>query len=80
MGIKYYSNSSGSPDLSIIENVWRVHKQYIKKNKAQSIEQLRWAIEAEWNAIPQETIDKYVLSMPQRIQEVLQRNGLATQF
>ena len=79
-GLKTYSNPPGSPDLSIIETVWRVLKQGVKKHKCQSIAQLKWAIEDVWESIPQGTIDGYVDSMPDRIKQVYERGGLSTEY
>lgn len=40
-GIQYYANPPTSPDLSIIENVWRRLKQNVKKHRAKSVDQLK---------------------------------------
>ena len=78
-GIESYANPPASPDLSIIETVWRVLKQAVKKHNCGSIPQLRWAIEYEWSQIPQSKINEYVLTMPDQISEVVKR-GLSTQY
>ena len=79
-GIESYANPPASPDLSIIESVWRILKQAVKKHNCGSIPQLRWAIEYKWSQIPQSKINKYVLTMPHRIFEVIKRQGLSTQY
>ena len=56
------------------------HIKKIRRINRQSIEQLKWAIEMEWEAIPQAKINEYVLQMPDRIMEVVKRKGLSTQY
>lgn len=63
-GIESYANPSDSPDLSIIETVWRVLKQAVKKHNCASIPQLQWAIEDEWSQIPPSKVNEYVMQMP----------------
>ena len=79
-GIETYANPPASPDLSIIETVWRILKQAVKKHKCESIPQLQWAIEYEWDQIPQSKTNEYVMTMPDRISEVIRRRGLSTQY
>ena len=79
-GIKYYANTPQSPDLSIIENVWRILKQAVKKHKAKSVDQLHWAIEYEWNQIPQEKINELVLTMRDHMSQVYEREGPSTMY
>ena len=79
-GIKCYANPPSSPDLSIIEDCWRYLKQKVKKHKCRTVDQLHWAIETEWEQLPQEWINELVDEMPIRITEVIKRQGLSTQY
>ena len=42
--IVYYFNPGKSPDLSLIEQIWGIMKEYIKKKKPTTVEELRVAI------------------------------------
>ena len=42
---------ANSPDLNLIENVWRILKSRVKLYHSMDYKQLRKAIELEWNAI-----------------------------
>ena len=50
-----------SPDLNPIKGVWRILKQRVKKWKVHNTEELREAIEAEWNAIMLEEINELIV-------------------
>ncbi len=58
-----------SPDLSPIENIWRIIKL---KN------QLETYIRHEWDQIPTPKLQKLITSMSRRLQTVLKRRGDAT--
>jgi transposase len=79
-GMRWYCNPPSSPDLSIIEDCWRYLKQHVKKHKSKSVQQLKWAIDTEWENMPMEYINKLVDSMPDRIHEVVKRKGLSSQY
>lgn len=50
-----------SPDLNLIENVWRILKSRVKLYHVIDHKQLRKAIEKEWNTIEQWEIDECIL-------------------
>jgi hypothetical protein len=56
-----------SPDLSPVENVWRILKQRVKKRKAQNQADLRRFVEEEWEKITLSEINALILTMPERI-------------
>lgn len=78
--MEYYHNPPASPDMSIIENVWRYLKQHVKRWKPTTIEELRTAILTEWDNIPQAYINKQVETMPARIAELRKHGGLSTRY
>lgn len=58
IGLEYFFNASGSPDLAPIENIWRAQKQKINSIDHFSDDTLVRAIKDAWRAIPQTTIDR----------------------
>jgi transposase len=66
-----------SPDLNPIENLWGilVRRIYAENKQYQSVKELKKAIVRAWHGIDQETIDNLVLSMENRIFQVINRNG-----
>ena len=69
-----------SPDLSPIENIWRILKQRVKKRKCTSPQELRQAIQEEWDSITQEEINACISNMCDRIIAVVDRKGLHTPY
>lgn len=66
---------ANSPDLNPIENVWQMLKYQVEIRNPTSLEELkRYSIE-EWAQIPQESINNCILSMPNRINELLEAKG-----
>ncbi len=64
-----------SPDLSPIENIWRIIKQKIHQRQSQTLQQLETYIRQEWDQIPTPKLQKLITSMPRRLQNVLKRRG-----
>ncbi|EGP82577.1 uncharacterized protein MYCGRDRAFT_51173 [Zymoseptoria tritici IPO323] len=79
-GFLWYANSPQSPDLSVIENVWRILKQRVKSREPTTKDELRCYIIEEWANITQDEINKLVLTMPQRIHDCFYNDGLHTSF
>ncbi len=67
-----------SPDLSPIENIWRIIKRKIRQRRPQTLQQLETYIRQEWDQIPTPKLHKLITSMPRHLQTVLKRRGDAT--
>ncbi len=67
-----------SPDLSPIENIWRIIKRKILQRWPQTLQQLETYIRQEWDQIPTPKLQKLITSMPRCLQTVLKRRGDAT--
>ncbi|KAH0829898.1 hsp7-like protein [Fonsecaea monophora] len=80
IGLNYFFNASGSPDLSPIENIWRVQKQKIKQIDHFDDDSLVQAINQAWEDIPQETINRYIDSMVDRMASLALRGGDVTGY
>ena len=81
-GINVLPWPSRSPDLNPIENVWGilVRDVYADNRQYQTVEELKTAIIRAWNRLPQETVNRLVESMRDRIFEVIQRSGKVTHY
>lgn len=71
---------ASSPDLSPIENLWRILKRKVQQRRPRNSEQLKAVLLQEWNSIPQETTQKLVSSMPARLASVIRRKGAPTKW
>ncbi len=67
-----------SPDLSPIENIWRIIDQKIRQRQPQTLQQLETYIRQERDQIPTPKLQKLITLMPRRLQTVLKRRGDAT--
>ncbi len=64
-----------SPDLSPIENLWALLARQVSDRQPVTQEQLKnFTIEA-WEAIPQQTIDAYVLGFRSKLERCVQNRG-----
>ncbi len=77
-GLRYYANWPHSPDLSIIENCWQTSKQHVGRITHWEEETLKEGIRQGWAHVSQESINKRVLSMPTRTDDVTDREGKMT--
>ena len=78
-GLKHYFNCPGSPDLSIIENAWRVDKQQLWAEDYFDVDILRDAIRDAWGAVTIKWINQQVL-MEDRLHDVLDMEGAMTKW
>ncbi len=65
-----------SPDLSPIENIWRIIKWKIRQRWPRTLQQLETYIRQEWDQIPTPKLQKLITSMPRRLQTVLKRGDV----
>ena len=64
-----------SPDLNPIENIWAIVKDRVGARKpANKAELMHYAVE-EWQNLPQETVQKCILSLRNRMALVLKNKG-----
>ncbi len=68
------------PDLSPIENIWRIIKRKMRQRRPKTVEQLEACIRQEWDNIPIPKLEQLVSSVPRRLQTVIKRRGDATQW
>ena len=80
-GLDTYFNCSSSPDLSPIEDCWQPMKQYIRKFTHWDPEEThQLAMEGWHKRVTQDFINRRILSMPQRLQAVIDNHGKLLAF
>ena len=76
IGLEYYLDAPHSPDMSPVENIWRIEKQGIKEtDRTKMDDAYRRAILDSWEAISQETINSYILGPKRGMRARLEANG-----
>jgi hypothetical protein len=80
--VQFLEWPSCSPDLNPIENLWGilVRMIYADNKQYRNKDELRNAIETAWEDLEQETADNLIQSMPNRIFQVINRNGGPTDY
>jgi hypothetical protein len=58
---------ANSPDLNPIELLWAILKAAVRKFHPKTLDELRVVLQAAWNSISQEMIDRLVGSFPTRL-------------
>lgn len=73
---------SKSPDLNPIENVWGEMTKYIYKHdfRPRNQQELLQKIRESWGLISQDYVRNLVVSMPRRLQNVINSNGSMTKY
>jgi hypothetical protein len=79
-GLESYFNCASSPDLAPIENCWQPPKQHLRKYPHWDDTTTKELIYEGWANVTQEFINKRVLSMPDRLQAVIDSNGRMTGY
>ena len=69
-----------SPDVNPIENLWHILDLEIRKRKIKNKNDLKKALLEEWSKIPLETTKKLVESMPNRLQAIINAEGMHTKY
>jgi hypothetical protein len=69
-----------SPDLNVIEHIWAIIKDDIRRQNPTTRDALRHAVVRAWNRIPQQQIDHMIDSMPARLQAVIDAKGGNTRW
>ena len=79
--LNHYFNCTGSLDLAPIENAWQPIKQNVKKYPYLTQEEIKEIASETWyDQIRQKDINKWCLSMPERLQQVIDLEGKITSY
>ena len=71
-----------SPDLNIIENIWDELNRRVRRTEAKptTLNQLRAKVLFEWNKLPKNYVQRYVMSMRRRCLAVVNSAGCYTRY
>jgi transposase len=70
-----------SPDLNPIEHLWAIMKGKLRRRRPSSIPELKQIISDIWNnEITQNYLKSLFMSMPRRLQAVIDANGGHTKY
>ena len=69
-----------SPDLNPIENLWSQLNSSVQERSPKNLDELFGILEKAWKKIPVEKLEKLVLSMPNRLKEVIKNKGGPTSY
>ncbi len=68
-----YLRPACSPDLSPIENVWRILKCKMRQRRPRTVAHLKTCLQEEWDKITPETLHHLVSSVPKRLLSVVKK-------
>jgi hypothetical protein len=66
-----------SPDLNPIEGIWNIIKQRLRRRIFYSDEEVKAALQEEWDRITLEEIRKRIATMPGRCKRLTENGGKA---
>ena len=78
VGMRVLPWPAKSPDLNPIEHVWDAMGGAVVARSPQNLQQLRDFLVEEWDRLPQEYLNKLVMSMPDRVAAVIRAKGKNT--
>ena len=79
-GVQLLDWPAPSPDMSPIENMWRIIKTAVCELKPRNMLELGRYVVQEWNNIAPEQYKHLVENMPKRIQPLVRARGLVTKY
>ncbi|PQE21170.1 Transposable element Tc3 transposase protein [Rutstroemia sp. NJR-2017a BBW] len=73
--IKNHRHPAQSPDLNPIEGIWAIIKQRVQKRIFDSEDEMKQALQEEWDKITMEEIHYRIADMPRRRAELVRSKG-----
>lgn len=73
--IQNLTHPAQSPDLNPIEGIWSIIKQRLRRKIFNSEEDMKEALQQEWDKITLEEIRHRIADMPRRCAELIRSNG-----
>ncbi len=74
-GIQNLSHPAQSPDLNPIEGIWNIIKQRLRRRIFDTEEEMKEALQAEWDKITMDEIRHRIADMPRRCVELIRCGG-----
>jgi hypothetical protein len=71
---------AGSPDLNPIENLWAIMKRRVEELRSDTKEELINVIITAWEGIEMSSVNTFVDSMPEQLEEVITNEGSHISF
>ncbi len=78
--IKVLEWPSQSPDLNLIENLWRELKVRVAKRQPRNLNDLERICKEEWDKIPPEMCANLVTNYKKHLTSVIANKGFATKY
>lgn len=78
--LAYYYNCAHSPDLSPIEHMWSNVKNYVNSRPHWTDEEVKHLMKEAWDKVELKTINKWIDSMPKRLQAIIDHDGKMTGY
>lgn len=69
-----------SPGVNPIENLWSIFKKNLKNYSIRNKEDLKTALQTEWQNISPNLTQKLVQSMPNRLRAIIKQKGFPTKY
>ena len=80
-GIKKLDWPPNSPDLNPIENLWKLVKNLLRHhNRPRNKQEMVQTIEAVWNEVSMDQLQKLIASMPRQMEAVISAKGGSTKW
>ena len=73
--IQNFTHPAQIPDLNPIEGIWSIIKQRLRRKIFNSEEDMKEALQQEWDKITLEEIRHRIADMPRRCAELIRSNG-----
>jgi len=73
--IQNLTHPAQSPDLNPIEGIWSIIKQRLRRRIFDSEEEMKEALQEEWDKITMEEIRDRIADMPRRCAQLIRSGG-----
>lgn len=74
-GVQNLSYPAQSPDLNLIEGIWSIIKQRLRRRAFNDEEEMKAALQEEWDKITMKEIRDRIADMPRRCAELVRLEG-----
>ena len=79
-GVNWWRSPPEPPDANPTENMWHELKEYVRKTKPRSKEDLVWTIKAFWRTVTVEKCNKYINHLKKVLPHIVEVKGCVTGY